>query len=294
MAATTPVRQDAASTPLSKLFSTTYQMPGLDKILTMIVTATDKLGHTSVSPVSSFHSKVTTDRAPKVAFTNAAALQKVLVGSLNPVFIAASDPDATGGTSAAPARGPARQDAASDATLAQLEYWINGANVAKAVSMATLSYSFTPPAIGKYVFHAVATDGSGLATVSDPVILEADAAPPVVTAVVSGDGQARLGVENGKVALRRTGDLSTALSVRYKVAGSAVKGVNYKAGPLTGTAVIPAGATQVKLKLKPLDTPALAPNSLTVAKVKLLPSLDGSYSLGSTNTVAKIKIFDNE
>ena len=81
---TTPVRQDAASTPLSKLFSTTYQMPGLDKILTMIVTATDKLNHTSVSPVTSFHSKVTTDRAPLVSFANASALAKVLVGSLNP------------------------------------------------------------------------------------------------------------------------------------------------------------------------------------------------------------------
>ncbi len=289
-----PVRQDASSTPLSKLFGTTYQMPGLDKLLTMIVTATDKLGHTSVSPVSAFHSKVTTDRAPLVSFANATALAKVLVGSLNPVHITGSDPDATGTsfTGAVP-HGPVRQDAASDAVLAQLEYWINGANVAKAVSTGTLDYSFTPPAIGKYVFHAVATDGSGLATVSDPVILEADAAPPVVTAVVSGDGFARLGAENGKVAIRRTGDLSTALSVRYKVAGSALRGVNYKAGTITGLALIPAGAAQVKVKLKPLDTPTLAAGSLTVAKVKLLPALDASYSLG-TPAVAKVKIIDNE
>ena len=72
----TPVRQDVASTPLSKLFSTTYQMPGIDKILTMIVAATDKLNHTTVSPVTSFHSKVTTDKAPKVAFNNGERLAK--------------------------------------------------------------------------------------------------------------------------------------------------------------------------------------------------------------------------
>ena len=234
------MRQDAASTPLSKLFSTTYQMPGLDKILTMIVTATDKLNHTNVSPVTSFHSKVTTDRAPLVSFANASALAKVLVGSLNPVNITASDPDASG-TSSVVGKGPGRQDAASDATLAELEYWINGEQVAQAVASSTLNFSFTPPTIGKYVFHAVATDGSGLATVSDPIILEADAAPAVVTAVISGDGLARLGEENGKVAIRRTGDLSLPLSVRYKVAGSAVVGTNLKGGPLTGLALIPAG-----------------------------------------------------
>ena len=285
----TPVRQDASSTPLSKLFSTTYQMPGIDKILTMIVTATDKLNHTTVSPVSSFHSKVTTDRAPTVSFANASALAKVLVGSVNPVNIVGSDPDAGSATSGV-SKGPVRQDAASDATLAQLEYWINGVNVAKAVASTTLNYSFTPPAIGKYVFHAVATDASGLATISDPVILEADAAPPVVSAVALGDKLAIVDQENGKVAIQRTGDLSAALTVRYKVAGSAKVGVNLKAGPLTGLAVIPAGAAQVKVKLKPLDD-GLADGTL-VAKLKLLPSLDGSYTLG-TATVGKVKVVDN-
>ena len=294
-----PVRQDAAGTPLSKLFGTTYQMPGLDKILTMIVTATDKLGHTTVSPVSSFHSSVTTDHAPKVAFANASALSKVLVGSVNAVTITASDPDAsgTGGTSGV-IRGPVRQDAASDATLAELEYWINGQQVvdhskANAQDVSSLIASFTPPTAGKYVFHAVSTDASGLASVSAPIVLEADDAPPTVTAVVSGDGLARLGEENGKVAIRRTGDLTSALTVRYKVAGSALAGINYKTGPLTGLAVIPAGAAQVKVKVKPLDSPTGAAGSLTVAKIKLLPSLDGSYALGSP-TVAKVKIIDNE
>ena len=295
-----PVRQDAASTPLSKLFSATYQMPGLDKILTMIVAATDKLNHTSVSPVTSFHSTVTTDRAPIVSFANASALAKVLVDSVNPVNITASDPDAgTSGTSATTThQGPVRQDAGSDATLAELEFWINGQQVVdhsktNALDVASLISSFTPAVAGQYVFHAVSTDASGLATVSDPIILEADAAPAVVSAVVSGDGLARLGEENGKVAIRRTGDLTNALTVRYKVAGSAVKGVNYKTGPLTGLAVIPAGAMQVKVKVKPLDNPAQAAESLTVAKLKLLPSLDGSYSLG-TPTVGKVKIIDNE
>ena len=126
----------------------------------------------------------------------------------------------------------------------------------------------------------MATDGSGLATVSDPVEVDADPLPDTVSVVVSGDGLAVEGGENGKVAVRRAGDLTNALSVRYKVAGSAKAGIDYKTGPITGIALIPAGVAQVKVKIKPIDNTTV--DGTRVAKVKLLPSLDGSYSLGTT------------
>ncbi len=115
------------------------------------------------------------------------------------------------------------------------------------------------------------------------------ASTPTVTIAVAGDGDAVEGGENGKVAIRRDGDLTSALVVRYKVAGAAVAGQDYK--PLSGVATIPAGAAQVKVKIKPLDNTTV--DGTRVAKVKLKPATDGSYLLGAT-TVAKVKIIDND
>ena len=89
--------------------------------------------------------------------------------------------------------------------------------------------------------------------------------------------------------MERTGDTSTALTVRYKVQGSAKPGVDCKV--LSGTVTIPAGAAQVKIKLKPLDIETV--DGTRVAKFKLLPATDGSYVVGSAY-IAKIKVIDNE
>ena len=104
-----------------------------------------------------------------------------------------------------------------------------------------------------------------------------------------GDGDAVEDGENGKVAIRRDGDLTNPLVVRYKVAGGVVAGVDYK--PLPGVATIPAGAAQVKVKIKPIDNGT--PEGTRIAKVKLKPATDGSYLLGAT-TVAKVHIIDND
>ena len=71
----------------------------------------------------------------------------------------------------------------------------------------------------------MATDGSGLTTVSDPVVVEADTVTPMVTIATLADGQAVEGGEVGKLKVVRTGDTSTALTVHYKVAGAAKGGV---------------------------------------------------------------------
>ncbi len=111
----------------------------------------------------------------------------------------------------------------------------------------------------------------------------------MVTVAVVGDGDAVEGGENGKVAIRRAGDITSALSVRYKVAGGVVAGVDYK--PLTGVAIIPAGAAQVKIKIKPIND--TAPEGTRIAKAKLKPATDGSYVLGSV-VAAKVHLIDND
>ena len=84
-------------------------------------------------------------------------------------------------------------------------------------------------------------------------------------------------------------DTSAALTVNYKLAGAAKGGVDYKA--LSGSVTIPAGAAQAKIKIKPIDN--AAHDGTRVVKIKLKPSIDGSYSLG-TSATAKIKIIDND
>ena len=103
---------------------------------------------------------------------------------------------------------------------------------------------------------------------------------------VSVVARATLAVEggpNGKLVVRRTGDLSVPLTIRYKVKGTAKAGVDYK--PLPGTVTIPAGVAASKIKVRPISG---APGHGTL-KVKLVLELaaDGSYGLG-TGTVAVV------
>ena len=112
---------------------------------------------------------------------------------------------------------------------------------------------------------------------------------PVVTVAVLGDGEAVEGGENGKVSIQRVGDTTSALTVLYKVAGSAKSGVDYK--PVTGSVTIPAGTASAKVKIKPINNNMV--DGTRVAKVKLLAPTDNSYTLGSL-IVAKVKIIDND
>ena len=63
---------------------------------------------------------------------------------------------------------------------------------------------------------------------------------PTVTVAALGDDEAVEGGENGKVSIRRDGDITNPLVVRYKVTG-VVAGVDYKT--LSGVATIPAGGS---------------------------------------------------
>ena len=283
-------RQDSASGGGS--FQASYTLPGFDKLLSMIVAATDKLGQTSVTPVASFHATVTSDRAPLVAFANLAPQVSVAVGASTQALVNASDPDAT--TQAARATRATRaaratRDAASDpgAVLAALSYFLNGVKIGASASP-PFGFAFTAPAPGKYLLHAVATDGAGLSSVSAPV--EVDAVAPTVTLTAGGDGQASEAGERGKLVFARAGaDVSAPLDVFYKTKGPAVAGQDYVA--LSGQATIPAGEARVKVKLKAIDD-AVHEGTRKV-KVRLLPSPGGLYQVGQPAS-ARIFILDND
>ena len=171
--------------------------------------------------------------------------------------------------------------------MKQVELFLNTQSMGTATAEPYV-FNVTLPAAGDYALTAVATDDLGTSKISAPVLVNA-LATPVVSVLISGDGMAVEGGEVGKVIVQRSGDLSAALTVRYKVKGSAVSGVDYKA--LGGSVTIPAGAAKAKIKIKPIDNATA--DGTRLAKVKLLPATDNSYVLGAA-TVAKIKIIDND
>ena len=164
----------------------------------------------------------------------------------------------------------------------------NGSNlpVGLAVDNTAGLISGTLTQVGSFsiTLSAANAGGTGTATL-DLTVAEA---VPTVTIAALGDGDAVEGGAAGKAAVQRTGDTSAALTVLYKVVGSAKSGVEYK--PLTGSVTIPAGASKAKVKIKPINNDLVT--DTLVAKIKLKASPTGSYQLG-ISTVAKIKVLDN-
>ena len=175
------------------------------------------------------------------------------------------------------------------ATNSPTSFGATGLPTGLTVDPATGLISGTPMENGAFAVNLSATNATGAGTAV--LTLTVTEITPVVTVAVSGDGLAVEGGENGKVAVQRTGDLSAALTVNYKVKGDIVVGEDIKAGSVTGTVVIPAGAAQAKIKIKPIDD--MKVEGTRVVKIKLKPATDGSYILGSVTT-AKVTLIDND
>ncbi len=271
-----PVHRDAVA-GVKNVFQTKFTLPSADKLVNMITVALDKLGQSTVSKVASIHATATGGQPPSVALGGLPDGAHVKVGSANAITVTASAP----ATNAIIGPGKTRRDAAS--TLALLEYYLNGTKLAQA-TQPPFSFNFIPPASGKYVLDAVATDSTGLSAITDPVTVQADVVAPTVNLALGGTGGAVEGGANGIIVVTRTGDTSLPLTVLYKTKGAAQAGVDYK--KLPGAVTIPAGAVKAKIKVKPIDG---SPNASTLKiKLQLLPSTDGGYVVG-TGTV-KLKL----
>lgn len=268
-----PTRQDAIAD--GSAFSAPFQMPGVSKLVNLVAVALTKAGLAHVSkPVTVQSVANVADHAPTVHISGVAQGARVSVGAAaSAVQVDISDPDA--GVIASGERRPIRRAFEASPLIARVEYYLNAIKV-KDSAEAPYTLPLAANSAGTYVLTAIATDGAGLATISDPVRVEA-VAPPSVTIAVKGASLLTEDGGKGKAIVTRTGDVSTDLVVSFKAKGSAASGVDYQA--LSGSVTIPAGATTAKIKVKPI---AGSPNGGTRSlKVQLLPAPSGEYSLGA-------------
>ncbi len=245
----------------------------------LVAVARDKLGQSTVSSAASIHSTVANHAAPLVSLGGITSGMHFKIGSTTAVSVDASESGAL--VSRQPA-GPARAYATGSGELALLESYLNGTKLSQATKP-PFNFTFTPPSAGKYVLHAVATDSSGLATVSAPVVVQADV-PPTVNLALGGTGAAVEGGARGVIIVSRTGDTTLPLIVSYKTKGAAVAGVDYK--KLPGVVTIPAGAAKAKIKVKPLA--GLTGAGTLKLKLWLLPGTDDSYAVGTSPVKIKL------
>lgn len=284
-----PVRQEGGATPAGKVYQTSFQLPGSNRLVNILAQALTSLGTTVSSQAISVRAAVTGDQAPKVAIGAFANGPRVRVGQTVSTSVQVSDPDAANPSAARP-RGPSTRDEfAPSGLIARVEYFVNALRV-KDAPQRPYGFDFSPPSAGTYVLSAIATDGSGLATVSAPARVEAFVAPGVSVAV---KGASQVSEAGGKVKflVSRDGtDLSADLVVNYKVKGSARSGVDYQA--TSGSITIPSGAASAKLKIKAIDNATSdGARSLTV---KLLPEPSGAYDILKAGKKANASILDND
>lgn len=126
------------------------------------------------------------------------------------------------------------------------------------------------------------TTGVGLVEVYDLT----PATPSLVTVVATRPASDESGTRPGEFTFTRTGDTLTAVTVRYGVGGSAVNGFDYPS--LSGTIVIPAGASSVKLPLVP--NPDVQNEGVDTVTLTVATGL--GYTIGAQNS-ATVTIADS-
>ena len=115
----------------------------------------------------------------------------------------------------------------------------------------------------------------------------AAASLPGVTVGASDAQAAESGADSGAYTFRRTLVTNKPLTVYYTVGGTASAGADYNA--LVGSAVIPAGAAAVTVKLVPLDDNAVEETET----VNVTLSANRSYAVASPSSAA-VNIADND
>lgn len=132
-------------------------------------------------------------------------------------------------------------------------------------------------------------------------LLDNDSLPPPAIVSVAGVSPAAEGTPGAPVAgvfrFSRSGDTSAAVTVAYAVEGSATSGADFTA--LSGSVLIPAGATFAEVIVQPVDDGELEGDESV--SITLLPSTCASahplpascYAFGESTT-AEVNIEDNE
>ncbi len=110
---------------------------------------------------------------------------------------------------------------------------------------------------------------------------------PAVSVQATDASAAEAGPDTGAITVSRTGATTTALTVSYSVSGSATPGADYAA--LSGTLIIPAGATSAGITITPIDDSQVEPDETII----LALSPGAGYTLGSP-TQATVVISDND
>lgn len=163
---------------------------------------------------------------------------------------------------------------------------------------------------GIHTLRALATDDKGALAWSEPVrIVVGDRFVPTVVNLYATDAQATeipevpIGQERpqlfdpGLFTVTRAGNTNIDLEVRYRLSGSASNGVDY--ARLTGSVVIPAGATSATLEVGPIDDWIFEGPETVTAALEILPCIaiypppPECYQLGPA-THATVVIRDDE
>lgn len=147
--------------------------------------------------------------------------------------------------------------------------------------------SGTPTAAGKFAVALSVTDAVGTGTETLTLTIRP---PSIVTMQVKGSALASEAGGKGKILVARDGsDIAGDLTVFYKVKGSARNGVDYQ--KITSSILIPAGSTNVKLKIRPINNSAK--DGTRTVNLKLTDTPTGNYTVGSPKK-ATILILDND
>jgi len=168
-----------------------------------------------------------------------------------------------------------------------------------------LMWSNVPP--GNYTLTAKATDKTGLMTVSAPVHISVISTNPpperTVVHVVATDPQAAEPyvssnvtiLNNGRFAIRRTGNMTSSIPVSFTLSGTAGNGTDYTF--ISNQVIIPAGSTQALVNVIPLSDNLVENTETVVLRIEpvfcaaVVPTPPGCYLVGSP-TQATITIAD--
>lgn len=160
---------------------------------------------------------------------------------------------------------------------------------------------------GAYELTAVATDNRGMATKSEPVHVKvADQPERTIVTVTAPDPKASEGLldatsdpvpDTATFTVRRTGPTNFALTVFYRLSGTALNGVDYR--ELPNTVVIPEGERTADILVEPIDDRLVeGPEGVVLTLVEpacidLFPPPPDCYLVGRPEA-ARAVIYDND